>query len=163
MFRGSSVLFLVACAIVPPTLAEAQPQFEAPQVVSIKAYAFDQYAGKLSTTDVLSDDFEGSWNDTKSSALLVVVELSGPKSRVYDGSLGPGSRFGLKLVVTELGRSKQLLNRSRVLPVAGGDGRLFVSYFIEPSFCHVVRFVATVVGKGAAAPTDRRANFACGE
>ena len=95
--------------------------------------------------------------------MLVVVELSGPKSRVYDGTLGPGSRFSLKLVVSELGRAKQLLNRTRVLPVAGGNGQLFVSYFVEPTFCHVVRVVATVVGKGAAAPTERRANFACGE
>lgn len=156
--------FLFAAA---PQLAAAQaqskPEFEPPQIVSVKGYQFDEDTGVFSSSDVLSDDFSGGWNPKGRDALLIVVELKGPPERVYNGMLGPGSKYSVRVVATEQNPTKTLLNRTRVIRSLNADGRLFVSFVIEPSFCRAVRITARIVGRSVQPLTERMAGFACGE
>jgi len=156
-------LLVVLVSVVGAPLLAAAIDFEPPVIKSVKGYRFDQTTGKLSDTDVLADEFEGSWNDTVSGALFIVVELEGPPSRVYSGLLGPGSKYSLRLVVTELKPAKQLVNKTQLLSVMSGQGRMYVSFLVEPTFCSVTRIVAKVVGRGTTPSVERRARFACGE
>ena len=161
MLRACFLLALIGWVGAPHVAA--QNRFDPPVIKSVKGYRFDQNTGKLNDTDVLSDDFEGSWNDTVSGAMLVVVELEGPPSRVYSGMLGPGSKYSLRLVATELKPAKQLVNKTRLLSVMSEQGRMFVSFLVEPTFCSVTRVVATIVGRGTTPSIERHARFACGE
>jgi hypothetical protein len=139
----------------------ARSTVEPPSVASIKGYLFNSRTGQLGELDVLAPDDGGRWNDTDSDGMLVVVELNGPPNRIYDGTAG--ARYELRLVASDTTTSKRLSSTTRKLSVVRENGRLFVSFLVYMNRCSGVRVTVSVLGPGAAKPTERTAFFACGE
>jgi hypothetical protein len=144
-----------------PISASALDQVEPPVIESLRGYSFDVKTGRLSDVDMLSSDDRGRWNDTTSDAIFVVVEIVGKPLRVFDGKSSP--TYHIRLIATDLKKSKRLTTMVRPVRRLSEDGTFFVGFLVYIDPCSPVRVVVTLEGRRAASKFESVAAFACGE
>jgi len=140
----------------------------APSVSALRAHLFENKTGRLSD-DVLAAPAPGLWNSIAgphaASSALVVVEVDGQPSGAYTGRAGALPAYSVRLVASERGRTRPLLDAQQALPVLGEDGKAYVAFLIRPGGCSAIQLTATLIGPSAASARPKRAMvpMACGE
>ena len=139
----------------------------APAVGSMQAHLVQYKTGQLSD-DALDPKNAGQWNSiagpNASNATLVFVEVTGAPGGTYTGFFGPKTKYMVRLVARETGKSpKVLLDVTRPIPVLDDRGRTLVPFLVYQGGCAPVRLTATIVGATSGKPLDRSLAFACGE
>ena len=132
-----------------------------PIIRSIRVHAFDKKTGKLGQEDLITASSGGRWNDVTSSALFVVLEISGPAFQEY--ARRGRNAYGARLIAKERTTSKLLHNETRPVVRLSENGLLFVSFLIQFDSCSSVDFTAKIVDRDAGASTDASVFFNCGE
>jgi len=153
---------VASCAQTP---AGTEP-VDAPALSGMRAHLFENKTSKLSD-DVLDAKDPGLWNIVagarSANAALVVVEVSGPSGGTYTGHFGARTKYQVRLVATEKGRARRLLDQSQVIPVLSAEGKVYLGFLIHPGGCAPVRLSASIVGPRASPRIEKSLNFACGE
>jgi hypothetical protein len=158
-------LILVILSRPAASFAEVDDE---PSVIGVRSRLFQTNSGELASQDISDPKFPGFINNPMSpetsNAILVVVELSGPPGRVYNGVLGPGTKRSVKLVAQETRSGKQLLNVAQVVPNMSDRGKTYVAFLVYHGDCSPIRLCASIVGQKKSAPMFKRdVFFGCGE
>lgn len=98
-----------------------------------------------------------------SNAVLVVVEVRGEPDTLYSGRRDAAPRYALRLVASERGRARPLLEQTQPLPAMNTEGQAFLAFLLHPGGCASLRLNVSLVGRHAAKPTELQLPLACGE
>jgi hypothetical protein len=156
------MLVLVFLAALGAPSGREQRQGAGPAVSGIQARLFHNKSGQLSD-DMLGPQYRGGWNTIAgpdaSNATVVIVEVSGIRPEAA------GSKYSVKLVARERGRSARLLLTSTVrVPPSNEQGKTYVPFLIHQTGCSAVQLTATLIsGQKPGKPAERTLPFACGE
>jgi hypothetical protein len=133
-----------------------------PTIRSIRVHTFDKNTGTIDKEELLAAaNSGGRWNDVRSSALFVVVEIAGPPYQEY-GRKGVGA-YSTRLTITNPSRSKPIFNETRPIIRLNDNGLLYLAFLVPFDSCASVDFTAKIIGRDAGAPTKASAWFSCGE
>jgi hypothetical protein len=159
--RSVAFVWLLAYGAIDPARTAAEP-VEAPKVGSIKAFLFDEETGLVDPQEFFSNPENGSaWNDTTTGAMLVIVELTGPRDQRYGRDSAPS--YSVRLDAIDVRTSKQLFTAVRPVRRLTERGNLYIAFLLYPNTCRPLRLMAKLNGPRAGKPVAVNANFACGE
>jgi len=149
-------------ASAPPVPAEVA----LPRIEAVRLQLFDNKTGRFGD-DVLAGTPRGLSNigsgPQASNAALVVVELRGQPDARYSGRPDTAPRHGLRLVASERGRHRPLLDQTQALPVMGPQGQAFVAFLLHPGGCKPLRLSVSLIGPRATTTTEAQLPLSCGE
>jgi hypothetical protein len=160
------VLLVAARAAFCAQGGDADPAAAAPAISQVRVHLFQNKTAAWSD-DILDPKFGELWNTIAgpgaSNAALVIIEVSGTAGATYSGFFGPSTKYAVRLVARDVGRTAKAIDQSQTIPVLNDQGKGYLAFMFHQDGCKPVRLSATIVGLRAGKPVEKSLDFACGE